>query len=174
MISTEELLVENTGAESTESVNKDDILLATDELAADSMATEAGEGSMNKDSKEISSDNDDTALKQDDLLIEEDEAAIKERTRNIKLVPVYDEKQMKFVFYEEKELLSKEDDELITVNEKLESYGHMVDYRPKYNAEIDKPGDNSIYGYILLSLAITGVALLLSYMLYRKHKEAIV
>lgn len=89
-------------------------------------------------------------------------------------ITVYDEETSKYVMYDEQELLTKKDEELKTMNEKVERSGHMIDYRAKQVVDVKKPVDENIYGYILLSVAISGIALLLSAMMLRKRKEAVV
>lgn len=93
-------------------------------------------------------------------------------TENPSYVPVYDTEKSQYVIYDEQELLTKEEDELTSMNEKVEKAGHMIDYRTKPKADIQTPGDEDVYGYILLSGSILGIALLLSILILRKQKEA--
>lgn len=105
----------------------------------------------------------------------EEERQKKEKTkeREKQYVAVYDAVKNEYVIYEKEDLLTKEDEKLESVNEKVKRSGHMVDYRAKQKADKKNPGDENIYGYILLSLAIAGIALLFSTLLFRKQKEAV-
>lgn len=96
---------------------------------------------------------------------------IKEKQKQY--IAVYDTLKNEYVIYEKTDLLTKEDEELESVNDKVERSGHMIDYRAKQKADKKNPGDENIYGYILLSVAITGIALLLCTLLFRKQKEAV-
>ncbi|MFT4143080.1 MAG: hypothetical protein QM644_01390, partial [Mobilitalea sp.] len=87
-------------------------------------------------------------------------------------IPVYDETTNKYLVYDEKELLSEDDTELTSINDKVEKSGHMIDYRAKYRADIDHTDDENIYGFILLAAAISGIVLLLGGLVFKKHKEA--
>lgn len=57
------------------------------------------------------------------------------------------------------------------MNDKVEKAGHMIDYRSKQKADIQNPGDENLYGYILLSGTVLGIAFLLSVLILRKRKE---
>ncbi len=96
----------------------------------------------------------------------------KEAGRTKKYIAVYDTGHQKYLLYEEKDLLVSEDKELTSVNEKVERSGHMIDYKAKQKADIEHPGDSNIYGYILISLAIVGIALLFSNLVLKKQREA--
>jgi hypothetical protein len=76
------------------------------------------------------------------------------------------------VAYDEKDLLTKKDKDLKTMNDKVEESGHMIDYRAKQKADIQKSDDDNIYGYIMLASVIIGIALLLGSLILRKNKEA--
>jgi len=150
----------------------------SDDVSADEAAAV---DELNEDKAPSDQDTEDEATADDDKNNSDDESegsekeskkAANEKTTKIRLVPVYDVVETRYLLYEEKDLLTREDKELVSVNEKLEKTGRMVDYRPRSNADISSPGDSNVYGYILLSIAITGVALLLGYLLYKKHKEA--
>lgn len=88
-------------------------------------------------------------------------------------IAVYDEKESQYVLYDKNELLTKEDEKLETVNEKVKRSGHMIDYKAKQKADIENAADKDIYGYLLLSFAIAGIAMLLSLLAVRKQKEVV-
>jgi len=101
--------------------------------------------------------------------------AKKDKSKNSvkRYIPVYDVVKGKYVLYDEEDLLSKKEDEkLESVNEKMEKAGRMVDYHAKQKAHINNPGDENIYGYILVFTAIAGIALLMSYLIIIRRKEA--
>jgi Tfp pilus assembly protein FimT len=93
-------------------------------------------------------------------------------TKDNSYVPVFDTDTSKYIVYSEKDLLTKKNKDLETMNEKVEESGHMIDYRAKQKADIQKSDDDNIYGFILLAAAIIGIALLLSSLILRKNKEA--
>jgi len=150
----------------------------SDETAADESANGDGPGKEDTvsdkgtEDEATADDNRNNSADEKERSEKESKKTVNEKTTKIRLVPVYDVVETRYLLYEEKDLLTKQDEELVSVNEKFEKTGRMVDYRPKSNADISSPGDSDIYGYILLSIAISGVALLLGYLLYRKHKEA--
>jgi hypothetical protein len=88
-------------------------------------------------------------------------------------IAVYDVQSSKYVLFDEKELLTLEDDKLEPMDAKVKKAGHMIEYRPKHRADIEDPSDGPIYGYLLLSAAIAGIVLLLGVMILKKQKEAV-
>lgn len=86
-------------------------------------------------------------------------------------IAVYDEQETQYVLYDKNELLTKEDEKLESVNEKVKRSGHMIDYKAKQRADIKNAADKDIYGYLLLSFAIAGIAMLFSLLTVRKQKE---
>jgi hypothetical protein len=96
-----------------------------------------------------------------------------EMKQDPQFIPVYDAETGRYVLYDEHELLTSEDEKLESMELKVERSGHMIEYRAKQRADIKNPGDSRIYGYLLLAAAISIIALLLGFLILKKHKEAV-
>jgi len=88
-------------------------------------------------------------------------------------VPVYNVDKSKYELFSEEELLTKPQEELESMNEKVERSGHMIEYHGKQEAGIKNPGDENLYGYLLIFSVISGIAVLLYHLLPKKQKENI-
>lgn len=109
--------------------------------------------------------------KDEDATVDSDSTVHSNNDTTSTYIPVYDMEKSKYVIYDERDLLTKEDNELESMNDKVEKAGHMIDYRSKQKADIQNPGDENLYGYILLSGTVLGIAFLLSVLILRKRKE---
>ena len=126
-----------------------------------------------EENKVINTTNESSTVSSNKTEKEDIQSGVKTSTKKSTLIPVYDEEASKFVLYDEEELLTKEDEELDTMNEKVERAGHMIDYRSKHVADKNQPGDDNVYGYILIAASFSVIALLLSNLILKKRKEAI-
>ena len=85
-------------------------------------------------------------------------------------VKFYDAVKQEYVLYDEEELLSAPTEELVTMNEKVERSGHMIDQHNAYQSESVNANDENRIGVALLILSLLGIGSLLTYLIMR-HKK---
>ena len=100
-----------------------------------------------------------------------DSSKDKSSVSNNRYIPVYDSIRARYILYDKKDLLDKKEENIESVNDKVEKSGHMINYHAKQKVDKDKPDDENIYGYLLVFGAIVGISLLLAYMIVNRRKE---